>query len=84
MHRDATDITTRIATYGDAVRVRINESMAIPTRNMSHPESPSLYSIKMKPTYTRADPVSLCRTMIIIGRRIINAVIMKSLALPIL
>ena len=40
--------------------------------------------MNMNPTYTRAEPVSLWRTMISIGRRMINAVIMKSLALPIL
>ena len=50
---------TSIATKGEAVKVRINERIAIPARNISHPESPSLYSINMNPTYTRADPVSL-------------------------
>ena len=59
MHRDDTPASTRTAVKGDAVRVRMNRSMAIPTMNISHPERPSLYSMKMNPTYTRADPVSL-------------------------
>ena len=40
--------------------------------------------MKINPTYTRADPVSLWRIMIIIGRRMIMAVTRKSFALPIL
>ena len=40
--------------------------------------------MKMNPTYTKADPVSLCSTIIIIGTRIISAVMIKSFILPIL
>ena len=59
MHREATAKMTRMATKGDAVRVRMKDNMAMPTRNMSQPVRPSLYSMNMNPTYTRADPVSL-------------------------
>ncbi len=84
MHRDATDAITRIAVYGEAVSVRMNNSIAIPTMNISHPDRPSLYSMKMNPTYTSAEPVSLWSTMMAIGTRIIRAVITKSRNLLIL
>ena len=73
-----------MATKGDAVNVRMNISIAIPAMKISHPDNPSLYNMKMNPTYTRADPVSLCSTMMPIGSRMIRAVRRKSLALPIL
>ena len=59
MQKEPTPAITRTATKGEAVSVRMNRRMAIPTMNRSHPESPSLYSMNMNPTYTRADPVSL-------------------------
>ena len=42
MHRDVIPASTRAATKGEAVSVRMNRSMAIPAMNISHPESPSL------------------------------------------
>ena len=41
MQSDPTAAITRTATYGEAVRVRMKSSMAIPAMNISHPESPS-------------------------------------------
>jgi len=50
IHNEATAAMTRIAVNGEAVNVRINDRMAIPTRNMSQPERPYLDSMKMNPT----------------------------------
>ena len=41
MHNVATPTRTSRATYGEAVRVRMNSRMAIPIMNISQPESPS-------------------------------------------
>ena len=59
MHNETMLASTRIATKGENFNVKMNSTIAIPTMNISHPESPSLYSMKMNPTYTSADPVSL-------------------------
>ena len=50
MHREPTPAITRIATKGEAVRVRMNSRIAIPAMNISHPDRPSLYSMNMNPT----------------------------------
>ena len=47
--------------------VRINSRTAMSPSTSHHPDSPSRYSTKMKPTYTRAEPVSLSATIISIG-----------------
>ena len=41
MQNDVIPIRTSIAVKGDAVRVRMNVRIAIPIRNISHPERPS-------------------------------------------
>ena len=42
MHIEPTPAITRMAVNGDAVRVRMNSRIAIPTIKMSHPDRPSL------------------------------------------
>ena len=84
LHRETTAASTRTDVYDDEVSVRMNSSMAIPIMNSSQPDSPSLYSMNTKPTYTRADPVSLWATIIAIGTRMTAAVTRKCLMLPIL
>ncbi len=55
-------------------------NMASPIIARSQPESPSLYSIKMNPTYTSAEPVSFSARMISIGIMTVAATIRKSLS----
>ena len=78
MQKELTPASTSSATKLEQVSVRINSRIAIPAINISHPERPSRYSINMNPTYTKADPVSLCMIMMPIGTNIISAVIKKS------
>ena len=61
--------------------VTTNRAITRPMSPSHHPDSPSLYSTKMNPTYTRADPVSLSATMISMGSAITAAAIMKCLNL---
>ena len=58
--------------------------MNIPSKKIVHPDSPSLYRTKINPTYTSAEPVSLCAMIISIGTRITAATEAKFLNLLIL
>ena len=42
MQNDVIPASTRMAVNGDAVRVRMNVRMAMPIRNINHPDRPSL------------------------------------------
>ena len=42
IHNDATPISVITATYVEMEMVRMNERIAIPTMNISHPDTPSL------------------------------------------
>ena len=56
----------------------MNSRMTRPIRASHQPLNPSRYSTKMKPAYTRAEPVSLSATMMSIGTPMMAATRKKS------